>query len=193
LDRIETEALALRGYAAPGIAPGGSAVEEGRLILSVQAASTALGPAAMGARAVALIVDVIVVLILQWLLGTLLGEATIVGGLTRAVIFAALSFGYFGYSWTAWRASPGQRILGIVTVNAADGSALNWSQAAKRWAFLFGAGVLNSLFQFSGLSAIVWLFFVLYGVYLFYTAATDPLKQGFHDKQAGTLVATKTA
>lgn len=147
----------------------------------------------MGARVVAFIADAIVIIILQSLLVTIVGDTTIVGGLTRAIIFAALGFVYFAYSWTAWRASPGQRIFGIVTVNAADGSALSWSQAAKRWAFLFGAGVLNSLFQFSGLSAIVWLLFVLYGLYLLYTSATDPLKQGFHDKQAGTLVAVKTA
>src|SRR5256885_1793324 len=128
-----------------GIVPGGSAVEEGRLILSVQAASTALAPAAMGARVIAFIVDAIVVIILQSVLSTLVGDATIVGGLTRAIIFAALGFAYFGYSWTAWRASPGQRIFGLATVSAADGSTLNWTQAVKRWAFLFGPGVLNSL------------------------------------------------
>jgi uncharacterized RDD family membrane protein YckC len=175
-----------------GIVPGGSAVEEGRLILSVQAASTALAPAAMGARVVAFIVDGIVVIILQSVIGSIVPDATIIGGLTRAIILAVIGFGYFAYSWTAWRASPGQRIFGLVTINAADASTLNWSQAAKRWAFLFGPGVLSSLFQFSGVSAIVALLAILYAVYLLYTAATDPLKQGFHDKQAGTLVAMRT-
>ena len=161
--------------------------------MTVQAASTALAPAAIGARVVAFIVDLIVLAIVQTLLVSIVGDTTLVGGLTRAIIFAVVGFGYFGYSWTAWRASPGQRILGLVTVSAADGSTLTWNQATKRWAFLFGPGVLNSLFQFGGLSAIVTLVVILYGIYLLYTAATDPLKQGFHDKQADTMVAVKAS
>jgi uncharacterized RDD family membrane protein YckC len=153
-------------------------------------ASTALAPAAIGARVVAFIIDAIVLGLCQVVLGAIVGDVSIVGGLTRAVIFAALGFAYFGYSWTAWRASPGQRMLGLVTVNEADGSTLNWSQATKRWAYLFGPSVLNSL-RTGGLAAFVGLVVLAYYIYLLYTAATDPRKQGFHDKQAGTLVAVK--
>jgi uncharacterized RDD family membrane protein YckC len=153
-------------------------------------ASTALAPAAIGARVVAFIIDAIVLGLCQVVLGAIVGDVSIVGGLTRAVIFAALGFAYFGYSWTAWRASPGQRMLGLVTVNEADGSTLNWSQATKRWAYLFGPSVLNSLIT-GGLAAFVGLVVLAYYIYLLYTAATDPRKQGFHDKQAGTLVAVK--
>jgi hypothetical protein len=78
-----------------------------------------------------------------------------------------------------------------MTVNAVDGAALTWNQATRRWAFLFGPSVLNSLFQFSGLSFIVGLLLIAYGIYLLYTTATDPQKQGFHDKQADTLVVAK--
>jgi hypothetical protein len=80
-----------------------------------------------------------------------------------------------------------------MTVNATDGATLTWSQATRRWAFLFGPSVLNSIFQFGGLSAIIGLLVFLYGIYLLYTTATDPQKQGFHDKQANTLVITKPA
>ena len=160
--------------------------------MTVQAVSAALAPAAVMTRVVAYIIDLIVLFIFGVLiLGGLVSDGTIVGGITRAIIYAVLSFLYFGYTWTAWRASPGQRLLGLMTVNEADGAALTWNQATRRWAFLFGPSVLNSLFQFSGLSFIVGLLLLCYGIYLLYTTATDPRKQGFHDKQASTLVVAK--
>ena len=162
--------------------------------MTVQATTSALAPAAVATRVVAYIVDLIVLSICGVLiLGGLVSDGTMAGGITRAIIYAIFSFLYFGYSWTAWRASPGQRILGVMTVNAADGAALTWNQATRRWAFLTGPSVLNSLFQFSGLSFIVAVLLVCYGIYLLYTTATDPQKQGFHDKQANTLVITKAA
>jgi len=160
--------------------------------VTVKAASAALAPAVVMTRVVAYIIDLIVLFIFGVLiLGGLVSDGTIVGGITRAIIYAVLSFLYFGYTWTAWRASPGQRLLGLMTVNEADGAALTWNQATRRWAFLFGPSVLNSLFQFSGLSFIVGLLLLCYGIYLLYTTATDPRKQGFHDKQASTLVVAK--
>ncbi len=160
--------------------------------MTVKAASAALAPAVVMTRVVAYIIDLIVLFIFGVLiLGGLVSDGTIVGGITRAIIYAVLSFLYFGYTWTAWRASPGQRLLGLMTVNEADGAALTWNQATRRWAFLFGPSVLNSLFQFSGLSFIVGLLLLCYGIYLLYTTATDPRKQGFHDKQASTLVVAK--
>ena len=161
--------------------------------MTVQAASSAIAPAAVTTRVIALIIDAIVLGLCSAVLGFIVGDATIVGGITRAIIYAVLGFLYFGYTWTAWRASPGQRILGLMTVNAADGAVLTWNQATMRWAFLFGPSVLNSLFQFGGLSTIVTLIVICYGIYLLYTTATDPRKQGFHDKQAATLVIAKTA
>ncbi len=160
--------------------------------MTVQAASAALAPAAVVTRVIAYIIDAIVLFIFgAIILGAIISDVTIVGGITRAIIYAVLGFLYFGYSWTAWRASPGQRILGLMTVNAADGAALTWNQATRRWAFLFGPSVLNSLFQLSGLSFIISLLLIGYGIYLLYTTATDPQKQGFHDKQASTLVVAK--
>jgi uncharacterized RDD family membrane protein YckC len=173
--------------------PGGDAAEEGRRFVTVQATTSALAPAAVATRVIALIIDGIILGLCSLVIGIIVGDTTIVGGVTRAIIYAILGFLYFGYTWTAWRASPGQRILGLMTVDATSGAALTWNQATKRWAFLFGPSVLNSLFQFSGLSAIVSLLLFAYGIYLLYTTATDARKQGFHDKQANTLVITKIA
>jgi uncharacterized RDD family membrane protein YckC len=174
---------------------GGDAADEGRQKMAVQATSTALAPASIGARVVAFIIDAIVLGLCQWVLGLIIGDISIVGGLTRAIIYAAFGFLYFGYSWTAWRASPGQRVLGLMTVNDADGAALTWSQATMRWAYLFGPSVLNTLFGNQlggGIGAIVGLIVLVYYVYLLYTAATDARRQGYHDKQAKTLVAVRT-
>ena len=163
--------------------------------MTVQATSSALAPAAVVTRVIAYIIDAIILGILGIvILGIIVNDVTIVGSVIRAVIYAVLGFLYFGYTWTAWKASPGQRILGLMTVNAADGAALTWNQATMRWAFLFGPSILNSLFQLGGsLSSIVNLIVLVYYIYLLYTTATDPRKQGFHDKQATSLVIAKTA
>src|SRR5205809_7854008 len=165
--------------------------------MATQAMTSALAPASVATRVIAYILDAIVLAIVGiFVVGALYSDVSVVGSVVRAIIYAVIGFAYFGYSWTAWRASPGQRILGLSTVNAADGSTLNWNQATMRWAYLFGPSVLNSLFGTQvggGLGAIVSLIVFLYYIYLLYTAATDPRKQGFHDKQAGTLVASKSS
>jgi uncharacterized RDD family membrane protein YckC len=72
---------------------------------------------------------------------------------------------YFFTSW--WSASPGQRILGIRVV-ATDGRTVGWGRAAVRMLVLsFAAGYL--------LLGVLWIGF-------------DRLRQGWHDKIAGTLV-----
>jgi uncharacterized RDD family membrane protein YckC len=162
--------------------------------VTVQATSSALAPAAVVTRVIAYIIDGIILYFCGVIIvGLIINDLTIVGNITRAIIYAILGFLYFAYTWTAWRASPGQRILGLMTVDATSGAALTWNQATKRWAFLFGPSVLNSLFQFGAFSLIVVLLLIAYGIYLLYTTATDPRKQGFHDKQADTLVITKIA
>jgi uncharacterized RDD family membrane protein YckC len=127
----------------------------------------------------------------------LIGDLTIVGSVIRAILFAVLGFLYYGYSWITWRATPGQRVMGLMTVNAADGAALTWNQATMRWAYLFGPSVLSNLFTTpnqigGGLSSIVGLVVLIYYIYLLYTTAQDPKRQGLHDKQANSLVVVKT-
>lgn len=162
--------------------------------MTVQTASASLAPAAVTTRVIAYIIDAIILACVSLVLGAIISDVTIVGGIMRAIIYAAVGFLYFGYTWVTWRASPGQRILGLLTVNAADGAALTWNQATMRWAFLFGPSVLNSLFPVGGsLGALVGLLILGYYIYLLYTTATDPKKQGLHDKQATSLVTVKAA
>jgi uncharacterized RDD family membrane protein YckC len=164
--------------------------------LTVQATATALAPAAIGARVVASIIDGVVLWIILSVLRGVVSDVSIAGSFILAIISAAVVFGYFASSWTAWRASPGQRVLGLMTVNEANGTALTWNGATVRFGYLFGPIILYYLIstsQLGILSFLAALFVIGYYLYLLYTAATDERKQGFHDKQAGTLVAMRTA
>ncbi|MEK6208411.1 MAG: RDD family protein [Chloroflexota bacterium] len=165
--------------------------------MTIQATTSAQSPAALTPRIIALIIDAIILGISGIIVvGIIVGDVSIVGAVIRGILFAALGFLYYGYSWTAWRATPGQRVMGLLTVNAADGAALTWNQAMMRWAYLFGPSVVSNLFSAqtgSGLGAIIGLVVLGYYVYLLYTTAQDPKRQGFHDKQAGSLVVVKTA
>jgi uncharacterized RDD family membrane protein YckC len=175
---------------------GGTAAHGRENFLTAQATATALAPAAIGARVVASVIDGIVLWIVLSNVGGVLSDATIAGGFIRAIISAVVVFGYFASSWTAWRASPGQRLLGLMTVNEADGAALTWNGATVRFAYLFGPIVVYSLVNASQLGVLSFLAAMVvlsYYIYLLYTAATDPKRQGFHDRQTGTLVAMRTA
>lgn len=163
--------------------------------MTVQATTSALAPAAVATRVIAYIIDAIILgLAGVIVLGIIISDTTIVGNVARTIIYAVLGFLYFGYTWTAWRATPGQRILGLMTVDATSGGAMTWNQAVMRWAFLFGPSILNNLFPVGGgLGALVSLLILAYYIYLLYTTATDARKQGLHDKQANSLVIAKTA
>ena len=162
--------------------------------MTVQAATSALAPAAIGARVIASLIDFVILWIVLSIVGGILSDVTIAGGFIRTIIAALVAFGYFVYSWTAWRATPGQRVLGLRTVNEADGSALTRNEAIVRFAYLFGPIVVYSLISASQLGILTFfvaLFMIGYYVYLIYSAATDPRKQGFHDRHSGTLVNAK--
>jgi len=165
--------------------------------MATQAMTSALAPASVATRVIAYILDAIVLAIIGiFVVGALYSDVSVVGSVVRAIIYAVLGYAYFGYSWTAWRASPGQRMFGLVTVNAADGGTLSWNQATMRWLYLFGPSVFNSLFTISGvggLSGLVSLIVLVYYIYLLWTTSQDPRHQGFHDKQSNTIVAVKSA
>jgi uncharacterized RDD family membrane protein YckC len=151
--------------------------------------AASLAPADMGTRVIAYIIDAVILSIAYLILLAALPLPAIV----RSIIFAALSFLYFGYSWRTWRASPGQRVLTLMTVSATDGSTLTWNQSVMRFAWLFGPSVVGSLFgnadQVGGtLSFILSLVVLGYDIYLFWTASQDPKRQGLHDKQSGSIV-----
>lgn len=155
--------------------------------------------ATLVSRIIAIIIDVILIGFIYAVVIAVLGglggwSAFLVGG----VVHVAISVGYFVYLWTRQRATVGQRILGLETVNAADGATLTQDQALRRWVFLMGPGAVAQIFAYGAgsllglLGWIVALLALAYEVFLLYTASQSPKRQGFHDVQAETVVVTRS-
>jgi uncharacterized RDD family membrane protein YckC len=175
-----------------------------------QVAPVAAGPAPgvayadLVTRIIAYIIDAILLSVATFIIAAILGGIFITfGGLVGllvglVVIGGLVLFGsafYFIYTWTTMRASPGQKVLNLETVNAADGATLTRDQAIKRWAYLYGLFSLATVAQFvlsasslAILSSLLSLATLVYAIYLLYSASQDAKRQGFHDKQAGTVV-----
>jgi uncharacterized RDD family membrane protein YckC len=193
--------------AAPPPAAPPAASSSPAWLATVTSSQTVAGPAGMvyadvPSRIFAYIIDAIIMgvafgILYTIFLGLFLGS--VVGGLgfmafvwfvVLVVIYAAGSAIYFIYTWTRLRGSPGQRVLGLETLNAADGAVLTQPQAIRRWLYLFGPFVLAEAgsIMLGGLGAIVSLLVFAYAIYLLYTAANSATRQGFHDVQAATVV-----
>ena len=150
-------------------------------------------------RIIALIIDAFVLFLINLVIFIPLSIIGLSGGIgsnrfdaaqiVGAVIGFAVSMAYFFWSWTRQRATVGMRVLGMQVGNAFDGKTVTTDQAIRRavalWGpstvaqFFYGAPVIGSLL---GLVAFVWV------LYLLYTTATSPTKQGFHDRWSNTVV-----
>jgi uncharacterized RDD family membrane protein YckC len=170
-------------------------------------AEVAAGPTAgivyadLGTRIIALIIDGITLGILGLLVNAILlailfsalftGGLFFIGGLIIIAINVCLGLIYFVYTWTTMKASPGQRVLGLMTVNEADGNALTTNQAIMRYLVMFAPGYVASLAS-NVVGGAIGLLLSLAGlgwsIYLLYTTANDPKRQGFHDKYAKSVV-----
>jgi uncharacterized RDD family membrane protein YckC len=160
-------------------------------------------------RVFAYIIDAIILSVGFFVIFSIFGAlffATLIGGIgvgglgvmafvwlaLLLVVYAVGSAIYFVYTWTTLRASPGQKILGLETLNAADGAVLTQSQAIRRWLFLFGPSVVATVLSFTpflgGAGSLLGLVIWAYVIFLLYTAASSPTRQAFHDVQASTVV-----
>jgi uncharacterized RDD family membrane protein YckC len=157
-------------------------------------------------RAIAYIIDAIILAIISVIVGIVLGAVGLnpvtidfnnpglvsynpIAGLIQAVIFTLINGIYFVYTWTTMRASPGQRILSMQVGNAADGATLTTEQAIRRWVAL-GApfGIAQALNPLPGLGIIIGLAALAWFIALLVTTAQSPTKQGLHDRYANTVV-----
>ena len=159
-------------------------------------------------RAVAYIIDAIILFIISIVIGAIVGTflpsasfnpfATNLGNVIQinyAAILVVALLGlvangiYFVYSWTRMRGSPGQKMLGMQVGTAADGSTLTQDQAIRRWIFL-GApfSLATALNPIPAIGLLIGLAGFAYVIYLLITTAQSPTKQGFHDKQVNSVV-----
>ena len=155
-------------------------------------------------RAIAYIIDAIIVGIFIFLIATVLAgvglatstigpaatiETNYVAAIILGLIGIAISGAYFVYTWTSMRATVGMKVLGMQIGNAGDGQTLTTNQAIRRYAALSVPSVLAQVSApvpligtLLGLAAFLWV------IYLLYTTAKSPTKQGWHDVFANTMV-----
>lgn len=178
---------------APAPAPAASAATSGGLVY-----------ADVPNRAIAYIIDAIVVGILGAVVTAILGSvglapvtinadgtlevqyvASLLNGLASFVIGGA----YFIYTWTAMRGTLGMKALGMQIGNAGDGATMTMDQAIRRYLALGAVftiaqalSPLPSIGILVGLASLAWVIFLLY------TTAKSPTKQGWHDVFANTMV-----
>ena len=154
-------------------------------------------------RIIAYILDIIVVAIISVAVGLVLAAVGIatssgtgttattnwIGSIILTVIGLAISGAYFIYSWTNQRATLGMKALGLQIGTAPNGTTITTNQGIRRWLAL---GAIFSIAQvltplpligvIIGIAALAWV------IFLIYTTAQSPTKQGWHDVFANTMI-----
>lgn len=152
-------------------------------------------------RLIAWIIDVIVIGIIYFVVAVILAIVNLSAGVTSSgsfnalativfgIVLALIAAGYFIWSWTSMRATIGMRLLGMQVGNAFDGKTLTMDQAVRRALALWGPGIASSVLgNVPVVGPLISLLSILWTLYLLYTTATSPTKQGFHDKFANSVV-----
>ncbi|MGH7762567.1 MAG: RDD family protein [Candidatus Dormibacteraceae bacterium] len=127
--------------------------------------------ASPGMRIVGGLIDVVILLVINGIIGTILQKLTGLAGLIDVVIDVV----YFGYFWSSRGASIGMMPFGFKVRDMATGQYPTMGKAALRgfiWVLEVGLTVCI-------VGAIGWLW-----------QLWDPQKQAIHDKVAGTIVTT---
>lgn len=104
------------------------------------------------------------------------------------LVAAVVAAVYFAGSWTAWARTPGQALLAIRVVRAADGERLHPVRAVVRWLAL-GAPIAlltPAVPELPGGGAWLTLGGVAWAVVLLLTTLADPRRRGVHDRLAGS-------
>ena len=127
--------------------------------------------ASPGMRIVGGLIDVVILLVINGIIGAILQKLTGLAGLINIVIDVA----YFGYFWSSRGASIGMMPFGFKVRDLATGQYPTMGKAALR-GFIW---TLEVGFTVCIIGLIGWLWQVW-----------DPKHQAFHDKVAGTIVTT---
>jgi uncharacterized RDD family membrane protein YckC len=155
-------------------------------------------------RAIAYIIDIIIVAIVAGIINAILGgmglaavtvnsdltvSVNFIGVVIQGIVGLVVSAAYFIYTWTSMRATVGMRVLGMQIGNAGDGRTLTTEQAVRRWLALSAPAILSQvLFPLPALGFLVGLLAFVWLIYLIYSTAQSPTKQGWHDVFANTQV-----
>ena len=127
--------------------------------------------ASPGLRIVGGLIDVIILIVINGIVGAVLQKAQGVAGIVNLVVDLA----YFGYFWSSRGQSIGMMVFGFKVRDQATGQFPTMGKAVLR-GFIW---VLEVGFTICIFGAIGWLW-----------QLWDPQKQAIHDKIAGTIVTT---
>lgn len=114
---------------------------------------------------------------------------SLISSLVTVVILLAVTGAYFIYMWSRMGgATVGMRLLKLQVRDQASGGTITQSQAITRWIYLGAPWALEFFYGWT-LGLIVSLAVLVYYIYLVVSIGQSPMRQGFHDKQAKTVVA----
>ncbi len=140
-------------------------------------------------RVIAYIIDSIVIFIVNVIILAILVAIGLNNFVVYGIIGLVVSAGYFIYLWSTRRATLGMGFLGLQIGNAVDGKTVTTNQALRRWVIISAPAVLAQAAQVLGLiGSLLGLLALLWYIYLLWTTAKSPTKQGFHDVFANTMV-----
>ncbi len=155
-------------------------------------------------RIMALVIDIIVLSLvgfaLAWLFGGLVsepgaidapgGELDLLAFLVVLVLQLGISLAYFAGLWTYAGVTVGMRLLGLRIGDERDGSPLILRHSLVRWLIVGIPALLTSLVVYvpSAVGLILAVVGMAWLLFLLYTIAQSPSKQGFHDRYAHTIL-----
>jgi uncharacterized RDD family membrane protein YckC len=143
-------------------------------------------------RIIAYILDAILVFVFTLAVGAILlglGLTGFAGAVVQGLVGLLISAAYFIYTWTRMRGTLGMRALGMQIGNAGDGATMTTNQGIRRFVALSAPAILAQVFNgipligiVIGLAGLIWY------IWLLYSTAQSPTKQGWHDTFANTQV-----
>jgi uncharacterized RDD family membrane protein YckC len=156
-------------------------------------------------RAIAAVIDFVIIGIIgaivssvmtgilgDQLLGGIFGSIkvpSLVSSLATVVVMLVISAAYFVGMWTRMKgATVGMRVMKLSVRDASSGQMVGQSAAINRWLLLGAPAVLSSIYGW-GIGLILGILVFVYYLYLIYTVASSPTRQGLHDTYAKTVVA----
>ena len=142
-------------------------------------------------RVVAYAIDIVFLQLLSLavlgLVGGLGSDADPTVTLAVAGLFVGVDFLYFVGLWTSgWHGTLGMRLMRLRILGAANATTLSVNDALLRWIALTGAVSILALVP--GIGRYIGLVTALWVLALLITTATNPLRQGLHDRWARSVV-----
>jgi len=142
-------------------------------------------------RVVAYTIDLLLLTVANVVIGLPLGlydeGATQPAGLLFGLVFLGVDALYFILLWrSGWQATIGMRLLRLRVLGAVDAETLTLNASVIRWIAV--SGVISIVALMPGVGGSLGLISLVWILALLATTATNPLRQGLHDRWAGSVV-----